>query len=182
MTQKLAPHSHQMFKSINVKQVTEYVKLKYTYLQGRNALNRAEQLNLPGSRAAFAERLDSDVLKASCDAERNIKQFQEPAWSQALSKARLSKIILKKWLTMHRTGLDHSHLIMRDLESFDIEMSLPTSKQQRNLMIRDTQAEIDKIVAESYKDATRREMHESTRNSINRRGKPIKIMLCCFVV
>ena len=50
---------------------------------------------------------------------------------------------------MHRTGLDHSHLIMQDLESFDIKMSLPTSKQQYNLMMRDTQAEIDQIVAES---------------------------------
>jgi hypothetical protein len=64
MTQKLAPHSHQILKSNNVEQVTEYIKLKCTYLQSRIAFNRADQLNLPGNRATFAERLDSDVLKA----------------------------------------------------------------------------------------------------------------------
>ena len=150
MTQKLAPHALRILKSNNVEQVTEYIKLRYEYLQSRGSFCRAEQLTFPGNRTRFAERLDSDVLKASLDAKRKIKHFREPAWSLALSKARSRKIILKKWLTMHRTGLDHFHLIRRDLESHGIEMSLPTSKQQCNIMMRDTQAEIDKIVANSY--------------------------------
>ena len=150
-TQPLPPHIHRILKSNNVEQVTEYIKLKFEYLQSRNAFHRADRLTHPGNRDTFAERLDSDVLKASLDAEQNIKQFREPAWSLALSKARLRKIILKKWLTMHRTGLDHFHIILRDLEAHGIDMSLPNSKSQCNLMMRATQAEIDKIIADSYK-------------------------------
>jgi hypothetical protein len=122
-TQPLPPHIHRILKSNNVEQVTEYIKLKFEYLQSRNAFHRADRLTHPGNRDTFAERLDSDVLKASLDAEQNIKQFREPAWSLALSKARLRKIIIKKWLTMHPTGLDHFHIILQDLEAHGIDMS-----------------------------------------------------------
>jgi hypothetical protein len=129
ITQKLASPAHRVLKSNNAEQV---------------------QLTLPGNRHVFAERLDSDVLKASLDAEKRIKSFREPAWSIALSKARRKKVILKKWLTMHRIGLDHAQIIRRDMEAVEIEMPLPTSKQQCNSMMREVQSEIDKIVAQSF--------------------------------
>ena len=150
MTQQLASPARRILKSNNVEQVTAYIKFKFEFLQSRNAFRRAEQLNLPGNRHTFAERLDSDVLKASLDAEQKIKPFREPAWSEALSKARRKKVILKKWLTMHRTGLDHSDIITKDMTSFGLTMELPTSKQQCNSMMRETQSEIEKIVAQSY--------------------------------
>ena len=150
MTQKLAPSAHRILKSNNVEQVTAYIKFKYDFLQSRNAFRRSEQLTLPGNRHSFAERLDADVLKAGLDAEQRIKSFREPAWSIALSAARRKKVILKKWLSMYRTGLDHSQIILKDMESFGILMTLATSQQQCNSMMRDTQSEIDKIVAQSY--------------------------------
>jgi hypothetical protein len=116
----------------------------------RNGLRRAEQLSLLGDRHAFAERLDYNVLKASLDAEQKTKRFREPAWSVALSKARLKKGILTKWLSMYRTGLDHSQILRRDMALQDLGMTLPVSKEQCKRQLRDTQAEIKKIVAESY--------------------------------
>jgi hypothetical protein len=163
MTQKLAPHSLRMLKSNNIEQVTQYLKLKYNYLMNRNVLRRSDQLSLPGNRHAFAERLDSDVLKASLDAEKNTKQFREPAWSVALSTARLQKVIFKKWLTMYHTGLDHSQILTRDMASCKIEMELPSSKQQCQQKLRETQGMIDKLVAESY----HRRDHERDNASTN---------------
>jgi hypothetical protein len=150
MTQKLAPHSQRTLKSNNIEQATQYIKFKYDYLMQRNAQCRSDQLSLPGDRHAFAECLDSDVLKASLDAEKNTKQFREPAWSVALSQARLRKVILKKWLTMHRTGLDHSRIITKHITSGNIDIQLPTSMQQCKQKLRETQAEIDKLVVDSY--------------------------------
>jgi hypothetical protein len=92
MTQKISSPAHRVLKSNNVEQVTAYIKFKFDFLQSRNAFRRAEQLTLPGNRHVFAERLDSDVLKASLDAEKRIKSFREPAWSIALSKARRKKL------------------------------------------------------------------------------------------
>ena len=143
MTQKFAPPAFRVLKSNNVEQVTSYIKLKYDFLQSSNTFRRAEQLTLPGNRHIFAERLDSDVLKASLDAKQKIKPFREPARSAALSKTRGKKVILKKWLTMQLTGLDHSHIIWKDLTTFGIEMELPTSKQQCNSMMRETQSQPD---------------------------------------
>ncbi|KAI2491604.1 hypothetical protein MHU86_22948 [Fragilaria crotonensis] len=167
-TQKLASPALRILKSNNVEQVTAYIKFKYDFLQNRNAFRRAEQLLLPGERHIFAERLDSDVLKASLDAEQRIKPFREPAWSVALSKARRKKVILKKWLTMHNTGLEHSHIIRADAEIHGLEtMELPTSKQQCNSMMRETQLEIEKIVAQSFqqrdqeRDAKIQELEDS---------------------
>jgi hypothetical protein len=51
---------------------------------------------------------------------------------------------------MQLTGLDHSHIIWKDLTTFGIEMELPTSKQQCNSMMRETQSEIDTIAAQNY--------------------------------
>jgi hypothetical protein len=61
-TQTLAPLSLRILNSNNAEQVTQYIKLKYQYLESRHAFDRAVQLTLPGDRHAFAERLDTDVL------------------------------------------------------------------------------------------------------------------------
>jgi len=167
VTQQLAPHSLRVLKSNNLEQVTQYINFKYDYLMNRNGQRRAEQLSLPGNRHSFAERLDSDVLKASLDAEKRTKQFREPAWSVALSKARLKKIILKKWLTMYRTGLNHSEILERDMATLNLNISLPTSIEQCKEWLRESNLEINKLVAESYqrrdqeRDARIQELEQS---------------------
>ncbi|KAI2499205.1 hypothetical protein MHU86_15303 [Fragilaria crotonensis] len=140
-TQTLAPSSLRILKSNNAEQVTQYIKLKYEYLKSRNAFDRASQLKMPGNRHAFAERLDSDVLKASLDAEHNTKQFREPEWSVALSQARRKLSILRKCLSMYRTGLDHSQIIARDLNTTNIDMQIPSSKRQCYNMINEAQSQ-----------------------------------------
>jgi hypothetical protein len=170
-TPKLATPSLRVLKSNNIEQVTQYIKLKYDYLMSRNAHRRAEQLSLPGNRHEFAERLDSDVLKASLDAERRTKQFREPAWSVALSKARVKKILLKKWLSMRCTGLDHSQILLRDMATHNLEMILPDTKQQCKQQLRDIQNEINQLVAESYqrrdqeRDARIQELDQSSNKA-----------------
>ena len=86
ITQPLASPTLRVLKSNNVEQVTQYLKAKCTYLDSRNAFRRAEQLTLPGNRHVFAERLDTDLLKASLDAEQTTKRFRDPAWSVALAE------------------------------------------------------------------------------------------------
>lgn len=139
----------------------------------RNGLRWAEQLSLPGDRHAFAERLDYDVLKASLDAEQKTKRFREPEWSVALSKARLKKGILTKWLSMHQTGLDHSQILRRDMAIQDLEMTLPVSKEQCKQQLRDIQAQIKKIVAESYlrRDQEREERIQELKQSASTADK-----------
>jgi hypothetical protein len=149
MTQKLAPNTLRVLKSNNIKQVTQYIKLKYDHLMHRNAIRRSEQLSLRGNRHAFNERLDADVVKTSLDAEMKTKRFREPAWSVALSKARLKKAILTKWLTMNRTGLNHSQILQHDMATQNVEMTLPESKEHCKQQLRNVQAEIKTIVAES---------------------------------
>ncbi|KAI2489539.1 hypothetical protein MHU86_25041 [Fragilaria crotonensis] len=94
-TQHLASPSLRVLKSNNIEQVTQYIKLKYEYLMSRNVHRQSGTIISPRNRHEFAERLDSDVLKASLDAEQRTKRFREPAWSVALSTARLKKIVLK---------------------------------------------------------------------------------------
>ncbi len=179
-TQQLASPSMRVLKSNNIEQVTQYIKLKYEYLMHRNAQRRADQLSLPGNRHEFAERLDADVLKASLDAERKTKQFREPAWSVALSKARLTKIILRKWLTMHHTGLDHSQILLRDVKNYNLDMSLPVSKEQCKQNLRETQAEINKIVADCYqrrdqeRDAKILELEQSMKKADKAHAKLLR--------
>jgi hypothetical protein len=173
-TQTLAPLSLRILKSKNAEQVTQYIKLKYDYLENRNAFNRAAQLTMPGNRHAVAERLDADVLKASLDSENNTRQFREPAWSVALSQARRKLSILRKCLSMYRTGLDQSKIIQRDLTASDINMEIPCSKRHCYTMFNEVQTQVNQPVEKSYQQrdqeqATRIEELEKSANFADKR-------------
>ena len=96
VTQSLASPSLRMMHSSNTKQVTQYLREKYKQLEQSNAFARGLKLTLPGNHHAFAERLDRDLLQASLTAEKRVKQYQLPAWSVALAKAREKVRLLKK--------------------------------------------------------------------------------------
>ena len=110
-TPKLATHAKRILKSNNIRQVTQYIKEKYEYLQRWNAFNRAKQLTHPENCHQYAERLDKDMLQASLVAEQRTQRYGEPAWSVALDQARKCVAILKKCLTMSRTRLDLNEAI-----------------------------------------------------------------------
>ena len=60
----LAKYEPRMLKSNNIYQVTEYIKTKYKYLEAHNVFRRIQELDQPGNRHQFAERIDKDVEAA----------------------------------------------------------------------------------------------------------------------
>jgi hypothetical protein len=79
-TQVLASAPLRMMHATNAKQVTHYLREKYSQLEQCNAFARGFQLTMPGNRHSHAERLDRDLVQASLTAEKRVKKFQAPAW------------------------------------------------------------------------------------------------------
>ena len=106
----------------------QYIKIVYELLLQSNAFNRARQLGHPGNRHAFAERLDKDIVQASLAAEKRIKRYGEPEWSVTLDQSRKKLTILRKCLSMLRTGLDLTPIIQTENAALQEPMTLPTTK------------------------------------------------------
>jgi exonuclease III len=136
-TPLLASHAQRTLRSTNVKQVTQYVKILYDLLLERNAFSRARQLRHPGNRHAFAERLDKDMVQASLAAEKRIKRYGEPAWSVTLDQSRKKLSILRKCLSMIRTGLNMTQVIQDENAALHEPMTLPTTKAECCVAIRE---------------------------------------------
>ena len=151
VTQVLAPPPMRILQSHNIKQVTQYLREKYQQLDNCNAFRRGDQLEVPGNRHAHVERLDKDELRASISAEKKTQKYQLPAWSVALAKARMKVVVLKKCLSMVRTGLDIKPAIARHLNegTFTDEL-LPTNKQECIQQLRIARKEVQKIVNDSF--------------------------------
>ena len=94
-TQQLASYSRRGLRANNLKQVTEYLKEKHRLLEAKNVYERITQLEHPGNRHAFAERLDRDIVAASLSAEQQITRFEQPLWSVKLAEARQKVSTLK---------------------------------------------------------------------------------------
>jgi hypothetical protein len=86
--QPLAKLEPRVLKSNNLYQVTAYIKAKHKHLEDHNVFERIRQLEHPGNRHQFAERIDKDVVAASLSAEKSIPRFDQPQWSAELAKAR----------------------------------------------------------------------------------------------
>ena len=136
-TPSLATPTQRILHSNNVKQVTYYIKELYELLEKCNAFNRARQLSLPGNRHAFAERLDADMVQSSLAAEKRIKRYGEPAWSVALDQSRKKLSILRKCLSMLKTGLDMTQGIHASNAALNEPISLPTTKAECVIAIRE---------------------------------------------
>jgi hypothetical protein len=63
--QPLSKFAPRMLHSTNAKQVTAYLKRMDQIMTSCNAYARGDQLDLPGRRDGFAERLASDVMNGS---------------------------------------------------------------------------------------------------------------------
>ena len=150
-TPTLASPAQRILQSKNVKQLTQYIKLVYDYLEQCNAFERAKRLNHPGNRHAYAERLDRDMLQACLMAENRVKRYGEPAWSVALDQARRKAAILRKCLSMIRTGLDLTSIINDNNATLDTPLQIPTTKQECNTQLQQARREIENIVATSVK-------------------------------
>lgn len=72
---------------------------------------------------------------------------------------------------MHHTRLDHSQILLRDVNNYNLNVTLPVSKELSKQNLRETQAEINKIVADSCqqrdqgRDARIIELDQSSRKA-----------------
>jgi exonuclease III len=129
-TPQLASPQSRILKSTNVKQVTSYIKIVYDLLLKCNAFERARRLTLPGNRHAYAERLDKDMVQASLAAEKRIKPYGEPAWSITLDQSRKKLNLLRKCLSMMRTGRDLTTIIDAQNAALNEPIVLPINQQE----------------------------------------------------
>jgi hypothetical protein len=149
-TPELASTAQRILHSTNVKQVTNYLKIKYEYLKHCNAFERAERLTFPGNRHRYAERLDNDMVQASLVAEKKSKRYGAPAWSVALDQAQKRVTILKKGLSMARTHLNLNVIVETSNAALNQPMELPRTKQECCNRLREAKREVKEIVAASY--------------------------------
>jgi exonuclease III len=150
-TQNLGKHADRILRSNNVTQATQYIKAKYDLLLEHNAFERGEQLTLQGDRHLFAERLDRDVVRASLAAEQQMKKFGAPPWSVALDKARKNVTRLTKCLSMARTGLDTTTLLVSTSQaSWDEPFIIPTTIQDCSTQLREAKRKVQDIVNTSF--------------------------------
>ncbi len=121
---------------------------------------RVQRLLRPGTRHALAERIDKDIVKASLDAEKRSAHYGEPAWSVALDRARKLVTLLKKCLSMIRTGRNLTPILERDLLRIDQGLLLPSNKQECVTQLREAKRKVRAIVKESV---TRRDQERNAR-------------------
>jgi hypothetical protein len=90
--------------------------------------------------------LDKDVLRASISAEKKTQKYQQTVWSVALAKAHTKVVVLKKCLSMVRTGLDIKPAIAFHLnEGKSTDELFPTNKQEFFQELRSARKEVQKI-------------------------------------
>jgi hypothetical protein len=161
-TQALGNHQARKLRSNNVKQNTQYLKLKYEHLLEHNAFTRGNVLSQPGDRHQFAERLDRGVVAASLAAESKLKNYRTPAWSVKLAKARQKVLHLSKCASMARTGLDHTTPNAPEMPLVDWESELfviPATLQECMIQLKEAKSAVKHIVKDSFaqRDSERRE-------------------------
>jgi hypothetical protein len=154
-TPELASTAQRILNSANVKQVTNYFKIKYDYLKQCNAFERVERLTFPGDRHQYAKRLDKDMVQASLVAENRTKRFGAPEWSIALGQARKRVNILKKCLSMARTQLDMNETVQTNNDALNEPMDLPRTKRECCTLLRAARRAVKEIVAASYQQRDR---------------------------
>ena len=150
-TQVLANAPLRMMHATNAKQVTYYLKEKYSQLEQCNAFARGFRLSMLGNRHSFAERLDRDLVHASLTAEKRVKKFQAPAWSVALARARERVRILKKGLFQMKHDIDPSDTIRfaKDLKIFQQDLELLAITQWSS-SLRKARRDVKELVVESF--------------------------------
>ena len=171
-TQDLATPSKRMLKATNPVQVTTYIDWKYKYLLAHNVFERSEKFSYLGDRHKFAERIDKDVLAASLAAEAVIPVFREPAWSVELVQARQKVQVLKKCVSLLRTGLSNPQVLQEYLQKFPDEPS-PPSQAKCSQQWRHAKTEVQEIIKQSYarRDFERTQRLQALDRSVKKADK-----------
>jgi hypothetical protein len=142
--------SERGLQSRNVKQVTKYIEEKHRMLTESNAFDRAQRLEIPGNRHKFAEKLDADVVQRSLSAEKRTSKYGTPMWLLKLIKARRKVSVLSKLLTMHKTGIDLTAILIHERATISSAFLLPETVQECNTALRQAKREVASIVEKSF--------------------------------
>ena len=167
--QPLAKCVPRVLQSTNVNQVTAYIETKYEYLCKHNVFERIKQLERPGDRHRFAERLDKDVVEASLAAEKKIKRYGEPFWSVALAQARKKEQVIKKCISMIKTRIANSDTIQKDWSKAGFDGTFPTSLRVCKTILKHVKQEVSDLVKNSYQQ--REQEHKQRVESLSKSMK-----------
>ena len=148
--QPLAKFSDRILHSNNIRQVTKYIQIKHKMLTACNAFERGNQLEEPGNRHAFAERLDSDVLRSSLSAEKRLKKYKDPAWSIELAEARKKVSILSKVLSMTKTRIDNIGILQQEMNTLSSPILFPETIRECSTELRNAKREVAAIIQRSF--------------------------------
>jgi hypothetical protein len=144
--QPLAKFEPRVLKSNNLQQVTAYIKAKHKFLEDHNVFERIQQLDRPGNRHVFAERIDKDVTAASISAEKVIPRFDAPHWSAELANARKKVQVLQKWISSKRTGILNTETINQEWGNITSADALPQTIHECSVILREVKREVTAIV------------------------------------
>ena len=148
--QSLAKFEPRVLKSNNLQQATAYIKAKHKFLEDHNVFERIQQLDRPGNRHSFAERIDKDVTAASISAEKATPRFDTPHWSAELVNARKKVQVLQKLISSKRTGIINSETINQEWRNITSVDELLQTIHECSVMLREAKRDVKAIVQESY--------------------------------
>ena len=119
------------------------------------------------------------MLTSSLNAERSTKKFGNPAWSVALDHARAKVRILRKCISMHRTRIDHSAILRREIQVHKIDMLLPQTLMDSKSMHGKARADVKSIVSDSFRrrDQERNDKIRSLEDSHRKTDKTHAMIL-----
>lgn len=166
-------NADRILRSNNIAQTTRYIQTKYDLLLQHNAFSRGDQLSQLGDKDEFAERLDRDVVAASLAAQK-MKQYESPAWSVALDKARKEVTRLTKCLSMARTGLVIPQNLFSPPQVDGIDPpNIPATVQECSTRLREAKRAVKEIVDKSvqHRDQERRERIKELSSSLCKNDK-----------
>ena len=158
--QPMARYEPRILRSNNPNQVTAYLKAKHKILVDHNVFQRIQQLERPGDRHQYAERIDKDIVAASLAAEQSIPHYDKPQWSIELSKTRKKVQILKKCLSMERTSIENREVIIREWQEIAPSEEMPTTVRECKQLLREIRRLVGEIIKISY---SKREQEQKRR-------------------
>ena len=177
--QPLSKFEPRLLHSTNTRQVTEYIRQKFSALLACNAFERGERLTKDGNRHAFAERLDSDVTRLSLSVEKSITKFNTPEWSVALASGRKQEQILKKGLSLYRHRCEVTNELRQEYANHSIE-PFPSSLVSCSAQLRKTKALVRSIAKQSFEQREQEredrilELEQSSRSSDKTRASLLR--------
>jgi hypothetical protein len=156
----IPPSAFRDVNSKHLKSVTKYIRHKHDILTKTNFFERLITLSesrVP--RPRDAEALDRELTRASKAAGKKCQRLRTPKWSLTLAKARTKVNILRRILSMGRTGIDLSDQIINLQQEVGDAFLIPATIEECKLSLRQAQTRVKELVR-SHESLRRAEQDE----------------------